>query len=35
MEETEAELQVVVKGIAIRELQYSLQQRMKSQKGIF
>lgn len=35
MEEIQAKLQVVVKGIAIRELQCCLQQCMKSQKGIF
>jgi len=35
MEEIQAELQVVVKGIAIWELQCCLQQCTKSQKGIF
>jgi hypothetical protein len=35
LEEIQAELQVVVKGMAIRELQFCLQQCMKSQKGIY
>jgi len=35
IEEVQAELRVVVKSTAIREVQRCLQQSMKSQKGIF